>query len=85
MSEIIRILIVDDHPALRVGLAAILNAQADLRVVAEAGDVPEALTLCERERPDLVLMDLRLPGGGGAAAGDNAQDWERCMHLSLSS
>jgi len=68
MSEIIRILIVDDHPALRVGLAAILNAQADLDVVAEAGDVPEALALCEREQPDVVLMDLRLPGGGGANA-----------------
>lgn len=68
MSEIIRIIIVDDHPALRVGLTAILNAQADLQVVAEAGDVPEALAQCERERPDLVLMDLRLPGGGGAYA-----------------
>lgn len=68
MSEIIRILIVDDHPAIRVGLAAILSAQPDLDVVAEVGDVPEALALCERERPDLVLMDLRLPGGGGANA-----------------
>jgi DNA-binding NarL/FixJ family response regulator len=68
MSEIIRILIVDDHPAFRIGLASILNAQPDLDVVAEAGDVPEALALCERERPDVVLMDLRLPGGGGANA-----------------
>ena len=68
MSETIRILIVDDHPAFRVGLAAILTVQADLSVVAEASDVGEALALCERERPDLVLMDLRLPGGGGARA-----------------
>ena len=68
MSETIRILIVDDHPAFRAGLAAILGGHADLRVVAEAGDVAEALALCERERPDLVLMDLRLPGGGGARA-----------------
>ena len=73
MSEIIRILIVDDHPAIRVGLAAILSAQPDLDVVAEVGDVPEALALCERERPDLVLMDLRLPGGGGANATDRAE------------
>ena len=64
----IRILIVDDHPAFRAGLRAILAAQSDLCVVAEAHDVAEALTLCERERPDLVLMDLRLPGGGGAQA-----------------
>ena len=68
MSETIRIVIVDDHPAFRVGLGAILSAQPDLRVVAEASDVAEALALCERERPDLVLMDLRLPGGGGAQA-----------------
>ena len=68
MSEPIRILIVDDHPAFRIGLAAILGTQADLRVVAEASDVAEALELCERAQPDLVLMDLRLPGGGGARA-----------------
>ena len=68
MSETIRILIVDDHPAFRAGLAAILGGHADLRVVAEAGDVAEALALCERELPDLVLMDLRLPGGGGVRA-----------------
>ena len=68
MSNIIRILIVDDHPAFRVGLGAILSSQTDLRVVAEANDVTESLALCERERPDVVLMDLRLPGGGGVQA-----------------
>lgn len=68
MSNIIRILVVDDHPALRIGLAAILSGQSDLRVVAEASDVAGALALCAREQPDLVLMDLRLPGGGGARA-----------------
>jgi len=68
MSETIRILIVDDHPAFRAGLGAILGGQADLCVVAEASDVADALALCERELPDLVLMDLRLPGGGGAQA-----------------
>ncbi|MCX6874587.1 MAG: response regulator transcription factor [Verrucomicrobia bacterium] len=68
MSNPIRILIVDDHPAFRIGLRAILAAQSDLSVVAEASDVAESLALCERERPDLVLMDLRLPGDGVARA-----------------
>ena len=68
MSDNISILIVDDHPALRIGLGTILGAQPGMRVVAEAGDVNEALARCEQHRPDVVLMDLRLPGGGGAEA-----------------
>jgi two-component system NarL family response regulator len=68
MSDRINILIVDDHPALRVGLGTILSGQPDMRVVAEAGDVAEALAMCERHQPNVVLMDLRLPGGGGVEA-----------------
>ncbi len=68
MPDTISILIVDDHPALRVGLGTILSGQPDMRVVAEAGDVPEALAQCARHQPDVVLMDLRLPGGGGVEA-----------------
>lgn len=68
MPDTISIIIVDDHPALRIGLGTILAAQPDIRVVAEAGDVPEALTMCERHHPNVVLMDLRLPGGGGVEA-----------------
>jgi two-component system NarL family response regulator len=68
MPDTISILIVDDHPPLRIGLGTILAAQPDMRVVAEAGDVAEALAMCERHRPNVVLMDLRLPGGGGVEA-----------------
>jgi DNA-binding NarL/FixJ family response regulator len=68
MSDRIRILIVDDHPAIRLGLAAMLASQPDCSVVAEAGDVPEALRACEEHSPNVVLMDLRIPGGGGVEA-----------------
>ena len=64
----IRILIVDDHPIMRVGIAAILNAQADMRVVAQAGTAAEAVRLFAQERPELTLMDLRLPDKSGVEA-----------------
>jgi DNA-binding NarL/FixJ family response regulator len=64
-AKSVRILIVDDHPIMRVGIAAILNAQADMRVVAQAGTVAEALRLFLAEKPDLTLMDLRLPDKSG--------------------
>jgi len=68
MSKRIRILIVDDHLALRVGLAAMLTPHRHLQVVAEAADVAGAIAACEKHGPDVVLMDLRIPGGGGAEA-----------------
>ena len=60
-----RILLVDDHPFMRMGLAQFLNSQPDLRVCGEAGDPREAMALVEKARPDLVLLDLNLPGKGG--------------------
>lgn len=64
----IRIMLVDDHPAFRKGLAALLGSEPDLEVVAESGDGHEALALYRQKRPDVVLMDLRLPGLGGVEA-----------------
>ena len=64
----IRILIVDDHPAIRIGLSAMLGGRPDLKVVGEAGDVESALQSCAALQPDVTLMDLRIPGGGGVEA-----------------
>jgi DNA-binding NarL/FixJ family response regulator len=64
----IRILIVDDHPVVRAGLAGLLSSQPDFEVVGEAGDGQEALNMLERLEPDVVLMDLRMPGMDGVSA-----------------
>ena len=57
----IRVILADDHPVVRDGLAAIVNQQADMEVVAEAGDGEEAIALYERHRPDVMVLDLRMP------------------------
>ncbi|WP_049565804.1 response regulator [Nonomuraea sp. SBT364] len=62
----IRIIIVDDHPVVRDGLRGIFSADEAFEVVGEAGDGPEALALTRQTGPDLVLMDLRMPGMSGA-------------------
>ncbi len=62
------ILTVDDHPLMRAGLAAVLDSEPDLEVIAEAANGEEAIEQYVRHRPDLVLMDLRMPVMGGVAA-----------------
>ncbi|MEU6908040.1 response regulator transcription factor [Streptomyces coeruleorubidus] len=64
----VQILIVDDHPVVRFGLRGMLEAYDDLRVVGEAGSGDEAIVLTAATRPDVVLMDLRMPGTDGATA-----------------
>ena len=61
----IKILIVDDHELMRTGLRHILDAEADFEVVAEASDGNEALKLARQHEPDVVLMDVKMPGGMG--------------------
>ena len=60
-----RVLIVDDHPLFRDGLTALLATQPELEIVGEAGDARQACALADRTAPDLVTVDLRLPGLGG--------------------
>jgi DNA-binding NarL/FixJ family response regulator len=65
---VIRILLVDDHPVVRHGLRGMLDAEDDLRVVGEASSGAEGVAVAVAERPDIVLMDLRMPGGDGVSA-----------------
>ena len=67
-SNRIRILIADDHPAVREGLAALLIPQLGFEVVAQAGDGQEAVDLFREYRPDITLMDLRMPRMDGLTA-----------------
>ena len=68
MSEPIRIMVVDDHTVVRQGLVALLSTVPDLAVIAEAADGEEAVEVHRKYRPDITLMDLRLPKLGGADA-----------------
>jgi DNA-binding NarL/FixJ family response regulator len=65
---VIDVLIVDDHPALRAGLAGLLEADGDVRVVGSAGGGEEGVALAREHRPDVVLIDLEMPDLDGAAA-----------------
>ena len=65
---VIRLLLADDHPVVRDGLRGMLAGEADFEVVGEAASGVEAVRLTERERPDVVLMDLQMPEMDGATA-----------------
>ncbi|MEF2978886.1 response regulator transcription factor [Subtercola sp. YIM 133946] len=64
----IRVVVADDHPIVRGGIVALLQDEPDLDVVGQAADGADAVRLAAQLLPDLVLMDLRMPGLGGAAA-----------------
>lgn len=67
MDEI-RVLVVDDHPLMRVGIAAIIDESSDMCTVGQAGNGTEAVRLFSELRPDIVVMDLKLPGLSGVEA-----------------
>ena len=67
-DEKIKVMVVDDHPLMRVGVASIVNARSDMTVVAQTGTGEEAVTLFFKHKPDVTLMDLRLPGMSGVDA-----------------
>ncbi|WP_410539092.1 response regulator [Streptomyces sp. KL2] len=67
-AEVIRVLLVDDHQVVRRGLRTFLEVQGDIEVVGEAADGAEGVARAEELRPDVVLMDLRMPGADGVEA-----------------
>jgi two-component system, NarL family, response regulator len=72
MKSGIRIVLADDHPVVRDGLAAMINQQTDMEVVAEAGDGEEAISLFEQHKPDVMVLDLRMPKRDGVAVVQHA-------------
>jgi two-component system NarL family response regulator len=67
-TNCITVMLVDDHPAFRKGIAALIECEPDLKVVAQTGDGRESVGIFRKTKPDVVLMDLRLPGMGGVEA-----------------
>jgi two-component system, NarL family, response regulator len=67
-ADKITVMVVDDHPLMRVGIVSIVNARSDMTVVVQAGSGEEAVTLFPKHKPDVTLMDLRLPGMSGVDA-----------------
>ncbi|MGA0846202.1 MAG: LytR/AlgR family response regulator transcription factor [Luteolibacter sp.] len=65
MNSLLSALIVDDEPDVRQGLRALLGAHPELQVIGEAGSVTDALVCMQREKPDVVFLDLEMPGGSG--------------------
>ena len=65
VTNVLSVLIADDHPVVREGLAAIFKTQKDIKVVAEATNGEEALELCDQHSPDVLLLDLRMPKKDG--------------------
>jgi len=66
--EKMKVMIVDDHPLMLVGIASIVNARPDMTLVAQTGTGEEAVSLFSKHKPDVTLMDLRLPGMSGVDA-----------------
>ncbi len=68
MTEDLSIVVVDDHPIVRDGLVGIFTREPGMTVVGEAASGPEGVAVVQRVQPDVIVMDLRMPGGGGVDA-----------------
>jgi two-component system, NarL family, nitrate/nitrite response regulator NarL len=64
MHDHIRVAVVDDHPIFREGVAYVLGQTSDIKIVAEGATIQDALSICEIHSPDIILLDVSMPGGG---------------------
>lgn len=83
MGEVIQVVIVDDHPLFREGVAATLGSEGDIRVVGEGSSADDALRLASGLLPDLLLLDIAMPGGGLEAAKQISRSYPVCKILML--
>jgi DNA-binding NarL/FixJ family response regulator len=68
MAAVLKVMLVDDHEIVRQGLRALLEAEDDIEVVTEADNGPSAVSLASAHHPDVIVMDVRMPGGSGVEA-----------------
>ena len=80
-NNIIRILIVDDHPVVCSGLTSMLSVQAGIEVIGSASSGEEALSIVRRDLPDLMLLDLRMPGMDGIGVLNALKKMERAPRV----
>lgn len=82
----LRLVLVDDHEVVRLGMRLALEDSPDIQVVGEAARADDAVTLCQNLQPDVVIMDIRMPGRGGIdACREIASRWPRIKVIMLSS
>jgi EAL domain-containing protein (putative c-di-GMP-specific phosphodiesterase class I)/DNA-binding NarL/FixJ family response regulator len=81
VTDRIRVLIAEDEEEVRSALADVIRGEASLELVAEAADAAEAADLAERHRPDVALLDVRMPGGGGARAAVHIRERSPRTHV----
>jgi NarL family two-component system response regulator LiaR len=86
MKNVVRVMLVDDHTVVRRGLGAVLEVSDDMSLVGEASDGEEAIQLCERLQPDVILMDLLMPKMDGIAATKAIHErWPKVRIIALTS
>lgn len=81
MMEPVRVFVADDHELVRYAMRTLIESESDMTVAGEAGDTQATIDGCKKEQPDVVLLDLRMPGEGGVAACRGVRDGSPDSHV----